>query len=152
MTTVVARSQRCWEDVVAGEALAGFDLRLTETKIAEQVSGSQDFYAVHHDRAFARAGGHPDIFVNTGFTRAALSRLLTDYVGARGWVCRLSYEMRRMNRPGDVMKLRGKVVRKYVAPDGSRRVDLEVRVENDREGVTTPATATVLLPSRGEAG
>ena len=150
MTTLAARTQRCWEDVAEGEELTGFDLRLTETKITEQVSGSQDFYAVHHDRAFARAGGHEDIFVNTGFTRAALSRLLTDYVGARGWVCSLSYQMRRMNRPGDVMKLRGKVVSKYIAPDGSHRLDLEVWVENDREGVTTPATATVRLPTRGE--
>ena len=149
MTTVATPVQRYWEDVAEGQALPGYDLYLSETKIAEQVSGSQDFYAVHHDREFARAGGHPDIFVNTGFTRAALSRLLTDFAGPEGWVRRLSFEMRRMNRPGDTMKLRGRVTRRYVAEDGSHRVDLDVWVENAREGITTPATATVILPLRG---
>jgi acyl dehydratase len=141
--------QRYWEDVNEGDALEGYDLPLTETRIVQQVSGSQDFYPVHHDREFARAGGHPDIFVNTGFTRAALGRLATDFAGTEGWVRRLSYEMRRMNRPGDTMQLRGKVVRKYVAEDGAHCIDLELWVQNEREGITTPATATVMLPARG---
>lgn len=148
-TTNAAPVQRYWDDVAEGDALSGFDLYLSETKIVEQVSGSQDFYAVHHDRPFARAGGHEDIFVNTGFTRAALARLLTDFAGVDGWVCSLSYQMRRMNRPGDTMRLRGRVTRKYTADDRSHRVDLDLWVENDREGVTTPATATVMLPARG---
>ena len=149
MTVAAAPAQRYWDEVAEGQELPGFDLRLTETKIAEQVSGSQDFYPVHHDREFARAGGHADIFVNTGFTRAALSRFLTDFAGIDGWVRRLSYEMRRMNRPGDTMKVRGRVTRKYVADDGAHCVDIDLWIENDREGVTTPATATVMLPVRG---
>ena len=149
MTVAAAPAQRYWDEVAEGQELPGFDLRLTETKIAEQVSGSQDFYPVHHDREFARAGGHADIFVNTGFTRAALSRFLTDFAGIDGWVRRLSYEMRRMNRPGDTMKVRGTVTRKYVADDGAHCVDIDLWIENDREGVTTPATATVMLPVRG---
>lgn len=149
VTTATAIVQRYWEDIAEGDELPGFALRLTETKFAEQVSGSQDFYPVHHDRDFARAGGHPDIFVNTGFTRAALSRLLTDFAGSEGWVRCLSYEMRRMNRPGDTMRLRGTVTRTHTAADGAHCVDIDLWVENDREGVTTPATATVMLPSRG---
>ena len=149
MAVAAAPAQRFWDEVAEGQELPGFDLRLTETKIAEQVSGSQDFYPVHHDRDFARAGGHEDIFVNTGFTRAALSRFLTDFAGIDGWVRRLSYEMRRMNRPGDTMKVRGKVTRKYIADDGAHCVDIDLWIENDREGVTTPATATVMLPVRG---
>jgi hypothetical protein len=137
-----------WDDAVEGYELPGYDLYLSETKIAEQVSGSQDFYAVHHDRPFARAGGHPDIFVNTSFTRAALGRLLTDFAGLDGWVRRMSFAMRKMNRPGDTMRMRGRVTRRYVAEDGAPCVDVDLWVENDREGVTTPATATVMLPRR----
>jgi acyl dehydratase len=144
-----ATRQRYWEDVTENERLEGYDLKLTETKVAEQVSGSQDFYPVHHDRDFARAGGHADIFFNTGFTRAALSRLLTDFAGAEGWVRKLSYQMRRMNRPGDTLSLRGRVSRKYVGDDGAGLVDIELWVENDREGgIATPASATVMLPKR----
>ncbi len=148
MAATTLAPQRYWEDVSEGDALTGFDLPLTETKIAQQVSGSQDFYPVHHDREFARAGGHADIFVNTGFTRASLSRLLTDFAGSEGWVRRLHYEMRRMNRPGDVMRVRGTVVRKFIADDGAKCVDIELWIENDREGKTTPALGTVMLPGR----
>lgn len=148
MTTTTAREQRYWDDVNEGDAIEGYDLIVTETKVAEQVSGSQDFYPVHHDRDFARAGGHADIFLNTGFTRAALSRLLTDYAGVDGWVRRLTYEMRRMNRPGDTLRLRGAVTRKYVADDGAHLVDINLWIENDREGTATTASATVMLPAR----
>lgn len=151
MTTTEAPTQRFWDDLREGDAIPGFELALTETRIAQQVSGSQDFYPVHHDREFARAGGHPDIFVNTSFTRATLSRALTDFAGAGGWVRKLSYQMRRMNRPGDTMRVRGTVMRLYVS-DGEHCADIELWIENDREGVTTPATATVTLPLRGVGG
>ena len=140
-------SQRYWEDVEEGEALAGFDLPLTMTRMVQQVSGTQDFYSVHHDREFARSRGHPDIFVNTAFTRAALCRLLTDWVGPEGFVKRLGFQMRRYHLLGDTMQVRGKVVRKH-RQDGVGAVDLEVWAENAREGIATPGTATVHLPFR----
>ncbi len=143
----MGRTQLYWEDVAEGQELKGYDLEINQTRVVQQVSGSQDFYAVHHDVAFAQAGGHPDIFLNTGFTRAALSRMLTDWAGDGGWLRRLRIEMRRMNRPGDTMRMRGRVVGKEVR-DGEHCVDLEVWVENDREGITTPSQATVILPSR----
>src|SRR5881296_3715502 len=85
-TRLVAEPQRCWEDVVAGDALDGFSLPLTMTRMVQQVSGTQDFYPVHHDSAFARDGGHADIFINTGFIRAALCRLATDWRAAQGFL------------------------------------------------------------------
>jgi len=140
-------TQRYWDDVTEGEEIPGFEMFLSETKMVEQVSGSQDFYPVHHDREFARAGGHPDVFFNTGFTRAALGRLLGDYVGTEGWIRTLEYSMRKMNRPGVTLKVRGTVTRKYLGGDAGL-VDLDVWLENEKEGVTTPGRATVMLPRR----
>ena len=141
-------TQRYWDDVKEGEEIPGFEMFLSETKMVEQVSGSQDFYPVHHDREFARGGGHPDVFFNTGFTRAALGRLLSDYAGTEGWVRKLEYSMRKMNRPGVTLKVRGKVTRRYVDDDGNGLVDLDIWLENEKEGVTTPGSATVMLPRR----
>ena len=138
--------QRCWDDVAEGDVLEGFDLVLTPKKVVEQVSGSQDFYGVHHDRDFARQGGHEDIFFNTRFTRGVLGRLLGEFVGIEGWLMRLEYSMRRQHRPGDVLRARGRVVRKYQSDTGDGLLDLELSLENDREGIATPATATVMLP------
>ena len=117
------------------------------TRMVQQVSGTQDFYPIHHDRDFARSGGHPDIFVNTAFTRAALCRLLTDWAGPAGFVKRLGFQMRRYHLVGDTIYVRGKVVKKY-RQDGVGAVDLEIWAENAREGIATPGTATVHLPLR----
>lgn len=143
---MTARRQRYFEDVNVGDELPGFDVVLNPNRMVKQVSGSQDFYEVHHDSEFARAGGHRDIFYNTGFTRANLGRLLTDFVGDDGWVRKLRFEMRRMNMNGDTMRVRGKVAAKR--PE-TKELDIELWIENDREGLTTPASATVTLPGRG---
>ena len=147
MTTATKRQQRYWDDVREGDELGGYSLELTATRIVLHVSGSQDWNPLHHDVAHARSAGHPNIFVNTGFTTACFGRLLSDYAGERGWVKKLSMQMRRMNHPGDVLAMKGRVVRKY-EEGGERLVDLEVWVENGRIGVTSPGTATVRLPAR----
>lgn len=147
MTTLQALQPRYFEDVKVGDELAGYSMDITWTKIAEHVSGSQDFYPVHHDPDFAHSGGHKEIFVNTGFTRSLLFRLLTDWIGPDGWVRTFSFQMRRMNILHDTIRVKGKIVGKEKTAEGNA-VNIELWIENDREGVATPGTAVVLLPSR----
>ena len=59
MTTL--QTQLHWEDVKEGDTIPGYTLDLTWTKMVEQVSGSQDFYEVHHDPDFAREAGHEEM-------------------------------------------------------------------------------------------
>lgn len=141
------RDQRYWDDVDVGQELEGFSLDITPRRLALQVSGSQDWYPVHFDPAFARKAGHADVFVNTGFLQAALVRVITDWMGDEGLLKRLRFEMRRQQRPGDTMVCKGKVVGKREG-DGETLVELEVWAQNEREGVTTPGTAAVILPRR----
>jgi len=146
MSAAGPRPERYWEDVGPGEALPGFALDLTMTRMVLQVSGTQDFYPVHHDTAFARSGGHRDIFLNTYFIRGCLCRLLTDWMGPTGFLRRLAFQMRRPSFLGETIAVRGRV--SAIGPDPGR-VDLEVWVETREGGVTVPATATVILPRRG---
>jgi len=131
-----------WEHVREGEELKGFSLELTMTRMAAQVSGTQDFYPIHHDQDFARQAGHRDIFVNTAFIRGCLCRVVTDWMGADGFLRSLGFQMRRPNFVGETIVVRGRVKKK--AADG--RVDLELWIENAGE-VTVPGTATVILPT-----
>jgi len=132
-----------WEDVREGEELRGFSLELTPTRMVAQVSGTQDFYPIHHDRDFARQAGHTDMFINTAFIRGCLCRVLTDWMGDDGFVKSLGFQMRRPNFVGETISVRGRV-KKKAAPG---RVDIEVWIENAGE-VTVPGTATVILPVR----
>lgn len=142
------RQQVYWEDVEVGQELPGFSLEITPRRLFLQISGSQDWYPVHFDPEFARRAGHPDVFMNTGFLQAALVRVITDWMGDDGFLRKLYFEMRRQQRPGDTMVCKGKVTGKYER-DGEGWVELEVWAENEREGVTTPGRAWVILPRRG---
>jgi len=144
---MAGRSQPYWEDVAVDEEIEGLSLDITARRLVLQVSGSQDWYPVHFDAGFAKKGGHTDVFVNTGFLQAALVRVITDWMGDEGFLKKLRFEMRRQQRPGDTMVCKGKVVSKYER-EGEGWVEVEVRAENEREGVTTPGTATVILPRR----
>jgi len=144
------RKQLYWEDVEVGQEIpTSYSLKLDATRIVLQVSGTQDYYQVHHDRDFAQAQGVPDIFVNTGFLTATLGRLLTDWMGPEGWLRKFRLEMRKMNLLGDTLTMKGEVTDKYVQ-NGDHRVEADVWCETDREGVTTPCKATLILPSRGQ--
>lgn len=137
--------QRSWEDVHEGEELKGFSIELTMTRMVLQVSGTQDFYPIHHDQAFARAAGHADIFINTAFIRGCLCRLLTDWMGRAGFLKALGFQMRRPNLVGETIAVRGRVKKKH----SEGRVELEVWIENARDAVVTvPGSATVVLPTR----
>ena len=143
------RKQIYWEDVEVGQEIpTGYSLKIDMTRMVLQVSGTQDYYAVHHDGDFARSQGVPDIFLNTGFLTAAAGRLLTDWIGTEGWLKKFRIEMRRMNMLGDIMRVRGKVTDKYI-DKGEHYVEADVWCETDREGISTPCKATVILPSSG---
>ena len=140
--------QLYWENVEEGMEIPSYTLDVTPTLIVDQVSGSQDYNLVHHDKEFAQSQGAPDSYLNTGFTEAMLCRLVTDWIGSDGWLKKLSYQMRRFNIAGDKLSIKGKVSKKYVA-DGDHCLECEVWIENQRDGVSAPGTAVVILPSKG---
>ena len=140
-----------WDAVEVGDELNPVELKLTATTMVLQVSGGQDWAPLHHDQDYAVASGHPDgIFYNTSWTQGLLSRILTDWAGTAGWVSHLDFQMRQMNRPGDVVRCRARVAGKSQSPeDGRHRIQFDVWLENDRLGVTTPGHAEVIagIPS-----
>jgi acyl dehydratase len=135
----------CWDDVDVDRLVLGVPRRLDPTTTVLQVSGSQDWNLIHHDPAFAIDSGHADVLYNTGWTSATMARVLTDWVGAAGWLLHLEIRMGAANGPGDTVQAKARVVRKYQR-DGARLVDLEVWIDNAAKGVTTTGTAVVRLP------
>lgn len=103
---------------------------------------------VHWDPAFARKSGNPTTFDYGRMREAWLIHACTDWMGDDAWLWRLRVEFRQFNYVGDVQWAEGEVVRKYLADGDHPAVDLELRTRNQRGVVTSPATATVLLPSR----
>jgi acyl dehydratase len=103
---------------------------------------------VHWDPAYARKTGNPTTYDYGRMRECWLVHLCTDWMGDDAWLWKLDCEFRVFNYVGDTQWLRGTVVRKYRAEGDRPAVDLEIRAENQRGDVTTPGTATILLPSR----
>jgi hypothetical protein len=68
-------------------------------------------------------------------------------MGDDGWVKRLDMQDRGVRFFGDMMYVKGKIVRKYVE-DGEHVVDLECLAETQDGVLITKGTATVKLISR----
>jgi acyl dehydratase len=103
---------------------------------------------VHWDPAFARRSGNPTTFDYGRMRETWLIHACTDWMGDDAFLWRLRVEFRKFNYVGDVQWIEGEVARHYLAEGGRPAVDLDLRTRNQRGEITSPATATVLLPSR----
>src|SRR6056297_1173600 len=98
------------EDLEVGQGLPDLDLPITATLVAGGALASRDYTPVHHDRSAARSQGLPDIFMNILTTQGLCSRYVTDWAGPNAVVRRVKTKLGGPNMPGDVLKIRGKVV------------------------------------------
>ncbi len=103
---------------------------------------------VHWDPEFARKSGNPTTFDYGRMRETWLIHACTDWMGDDAWLWRLRVEFRKFNYVGDVQWVEGEVTRRYLAEGQRPAVDLDLRTRNQRGEITSPASATVLLPSR----
>ena len=103
---------------------------------------------VHWDTEWARRAGSPTTYDYGRMRETWLTHLCTDWMGDDAWLWKLECEYRSFNYVGDAQWLRGTVVRKYLAEGDRPAVDLEIEARNQRDVVTSPGRATILLPSR----
>ena len=102
----------------------------------------------HWDPEYARKAGNPTTYDYGRMREAWLIHLCTDWMGDDAWLWKLDCEFRRFNFVGDTHWMSGRVVRKFMAEGGHPAVELEVWGRNQRDEITTPGHATILLPSR----
>jgi acyl dehydratase len=127
-------------EVETGQTLPDLDLPITAAMVVGGALASRDYTPVHHDKAAAVAQGLPDIFMNILTTQGICSRYVTDWAGPDALVKGIKTKLGGPNMPGDMLKLRGKVV----STDGSR-TEVEVTGHN-AWGNHVTATFTLELP------
>jgi len=111
----------------------------------------EPIYSVHYNKRAANAMGLPSPY-DVGTQRHCWQiHLLTNWMGDEGWVMRSKAEYRKFVYLSDVVRVTGKVIKKYVDDDGEYCVDIETHAFNQREEDTMPGTATVVLPTKSES-
>ena len=127
-------------DLEVGQALPDLDLETTTTIVVGGALASRDYTPVHHVKQAAVEQGLPDVFMNILTTQGICSRYVTDWAGPDAVVTKVTTKLGGPNMPGDVLKIRGKVV----ATDGDA-ADVEV-TGNNAWGNHVTATFTIRLP------
>ena len=108
-------------------------------------------YPVHggrhgNDRA-ARFEGGPHAWIFNVQSRFPMCRLITNWMGDDGFVCKFGWRHIWRTPVGDAFLVNGKVLRKYV-DNGEHLVDVHVWCLNLRGTVTDMALSTVKLLSK----
>ena len=101
----------------------------------------------HFDSGWARKVGATAAFDYGNRRITLLGMLLNNWMGDEGFLWKLKGETRNFVVMGDTVWCKGKVIQKY-CDEGRYCVDIDCWVENQKGVIVTPATGTVILPSR----
>jgi acyl dehydratase len=127
--------------IAVGDELPAFELPVTPTVVVAGAIASRDFMPAHHDPAFARAQGAPDMFMNILTTNGYVARYVTDWAGPEAMLRHVKVRLGVPAIPGQPLRFTGRVA--GVREEGDERtIDVEVRAAND---LGDHATGTVRL-------
>lgn len=115
-----------------------------------KTSAMEPIYAVHYNEEAAKAMGLPFSY-DVGTQRHCWQiHLLTNWMGDEGWLKRSKAEYRKFVYLSDVLRITGKVTKKYVDEEGEHCVDIETHGMNQRDEDAMPGSATIALPLKGD--
>jgi acyl dehydratase len=144
---VTTQRRRSGAEIAVGEELPPFELTVTSTVIVAGAIASRDFMPAHHDPAFAKAQGAPDIFMNILTTNGYVSRFVTDWAGPEAMLRSIKIRLGGPAVPGKPLRFTGQVAQKQEQGDECV-IELAVRAANDL-GDHATGTVTLSLPRGG---
>jgi acyl dehydratase len=131
-------------DLKAGDELPPFELKLTSTMIVAGAIASRDFMPAHHDPAFAKAQGAPDIFMNILTTNGYVARYVTDWAGPEAILKSIKIRLGAPAIPGKPLRFSGRVSQRKDEGDECL-LEVAVRLANDL-GDHATGSVTLTLP------
>ena len=137
-----------FEDVQEGMEIPSLTKEPTTQQLVKYAGASGDFYQIHYDKDFAIGTGLPGVILHGALKNAFLGQLMTEWIGEAGVLRKLSVQYRGMDFPDDTLTCKGKVTSKHVQ-DGEHLVECEIWLENGKGEKTTPGSAIVALPTKG---
>ena len=142
-----------WEDVKEGEDIGSYELEMSAVKISGGASATRDSNPGHHDTDWCRKTGLQNIIVNIMQSEGLLCRLATDWSGPTGDIVRVRFNIGESCYAGDMLKVWGKVVKKYIGDEsdeliaGRYMVDLQIDSATQHD-TFCDAQVSLALPSR----
>jgi len=140
--------QLSYKDVNAGDAVTPLVKEPTTKQLVVWAGAVGDYTPIHYDKDFALSRGLSGVIVHGQLAGAFLGQMLTDWLGEKGELKKLSCSYKGMNYPGEKLTCRGEVTKKY-EQEGGHFVECKVWVENPQGEKTATGRAVVTLPAKG---
>jgi acyl dehydratase len=140
--------QLYYEDITVGSEITPLVKLPTTRQLVMWAGAVGDYLPIHYDKDFAQSRGLSGVIVHGQLVGAFLGQLMTDWIGERGILRKLSCSYKGMNYPGEALTGKGKVTKKYVQDD-QHYVECSLWAENAKGEKTASGIAIVILPSRG---
>jgi len=136
-----------YEDITVESEIPSLVKEPATRQLVMWAGASGDYYQIHYDKDFAQGKGLPGVIVHGQLVAGFLGQLITDWIGDRGRLRKLTCSYKGMNFPGETITCRGKVTRKYIE-DGEHYIECHVWAENARGEKTVTGKAVVIVPTR----
>jgi len=136
-----------YEDVTVDGEIPPLLKQPTTRQLVMWAGASGDYYAIHYDKDFAQSKGLPGVIVHGQLVAGFLSQLITDWIGDRGSLKKLTCNYKGMNFPNETITCQGKVSKKYIE-NGEHYIECHIWAENARGEKTVIGRAILTLPPR----
>ena len=136
-----------WEDLEVGQEISSYTVDASAVALFQLSAVTWNSHRIHYDLAWAKHEGHEERVIHGPFQTEMLVQMLQRWLGTTGWLQKISFSHRRAAVLGETLTGRGRITG-LREEDGNHFADLEVWVEKGPDQVTTPGTATVVLPTR----
>ena len=138
-----------YEDVDVGTELPPLKKHVTLRQLVMWAGASEDIYELHYDRDFARSQGLRNPILHGRLKAAFLSQLVTDWIGAKGMLKKLTIRYLKMDYVDEDIICKGKVTKKY-QHEGQNLVECDLWAENPAGESTTSGVAICTLPAKAK--
>ncbi len=99
-------------EIEVGQVIPEWALNVTSTVIVAGAIASRDFMPAHHDPAFAKGQGAPDLFMNILTTNGYVARYVTDWAGPEAFVKNIRIRLGSPAVPDQPLRFNGSVTNK----------------------------------------
>jgi acyl dehydratase len=141
--------QLYFEDITEGGEIPALVKYPTTMQLVKYAGASGDYYQIHYDKDFAVANGLSGVIVHGWLALSFLGQMVTDWIGEKGTLVKLSGSYRGMNKVHEDVICNGKVTKKY-SEAGRSYARLEIWVENPQGDKTVTGNALITLPSHNQ--
>lgn len=134
----------CWENISTTTPIPELVVCPDHTQIFMFSAITWNRHHIHYHKDAAVSEGFPDIVVQRGLIGNFLARLMTNWVGDCGELCKLTWKVTRSASPGKDIVCRGKIKDK-IDSESEKYLICEVTASNENDEFIASGEATVLF-------